>query len=206
MDTLLKRMLDVSFGCVVIAASLPLWCLFILLIWIEENPPIFYIQERVGKNGNVFKVVKFRTMSAAERVETSFAKFLRITALDELPQILNIIKGDMSFVGPRPLINREMEMMRDEALFAERIRVQPGLTGIAQVLLPKDAPLQEKFLYDVWYARNRNAIMDIKLIAISYLITFMGRWELNVEKIQVLHNLQRRIDTDLVHLKEAGDA
>lgn len=184
--------------------SLPLWVAFGLAILFEEGRPIFYSQERVGRNGKIFKALKFRSMikdaekdsgpvQAAEndpRV-TDIGKILRATAMDELPQLWNIFKGDMSFVGPRALRPKEKEVhaSSDEIDiekipgYHERLKVRPGLTGMAQVYLPSDALRSEKFQYDLMYIKKQSFFLDLKLIILSFWITFKGKWESRQKKI-----------------------
>jgi lipopolysaccharide/colanic/teichoic acid biosynthesis glycosyltransferase len=121
---------------------------------------------------------------------TRVGAILRGTAMDELPQLLNIFKGDMSFVGPRALRPEEKEVNnRDEARslsqipgYVERHIIKPGLTGLAQVYLPTDAPREKKFRFDLFYIRKRNFCWDLKLIFLSFWITFRGKWESRQKK------------------------
>jgi len=184
--------------------SSPLWALIAFAIIIEDGLPIFYGQERVGKNGRIFRAMKFRSMiKDAERetgpvqaVEndpriTNVGKILRATAMDELPQLVNILKGDMSFVGPRSLRPKEKEVhgnpedtnMEDVPGYHERLAVRPGLTGIAQIYLPTDALRTEKFKYDLYYIKNQSFLSDLKLIVLSFWITFRGKWQTREKKI-----------------------
>jgi lipopolysaccharide/colanic/teichoic acid biosynthesis glycosyltransferase len=113
---------------------------------------------------------------------TNVGKILRATAMDELPQLVNILKGDMSFVGPRSLRPKEKEVhgnpedtnMEDVPGYHERLAVRPGLTGIAQIYLPTDALRTEKFKYDLYYIKNQSFLSDLKLIVLSFWITFRG--------------------------------
>jgi lipopolysaccharide/colanic/teichoic acid biosynthesis glycosyltransferase len=122
---------------------------------------------------------------------TRIGKILRGTAMDELPQLLNILKGDMSFVGPRALRPEEKEVnKKNEALllsivpgYMERHVIKPGLTGVSQIYLPTDAPREKKFRYDLFYIRKRNFCWDLKLIFLSFWITFRGKWESRQDKI-----------------------
>lgn len=176
----------------------PLWLLFILMIWIKEGRPIFYNQERVGKDGRIFRVIKFRSMikdaekhiGAVQAKEndpriTAVGRILRSRAMDELPQVLNILKGDMSFVGPRALRPEELEVrgnpeildIKDIPGYKERTTVRPGLTGLAQLYLPRDAPRKDKFCYDLLYIKRQSFCLDLKLIFLSFYITFRGKWE-----------------------------
>jgi len=199
----LKRPFDIALSSVGIVLSSPLWLVFGLMIWLEDKGPIFYKQERIGKNGKVFKALKFRSMIAdAEQKEgpvqaklndkrvTKVGKILRATAMDELPQLTNILIGDMSFVGPRALRPAEIENHGRNTVslvelpgFSKRHSIRPGLTGLTQVYLPKDFPIKRKFRYDLLYIKNRSFWLDLKLIFLSFWITFRAKWESREKKI-----------------------
>jgi lipopolysaccharide/colanic/teichoic acid biosynthesis glycosyltransferase len=173
------------------------------LILLEDGRPIFFLQERVGRGGKIFKTIKFRTMKhdpdkphldldlANDPRKTRVGDFLRATAMDELPQLVNILKGDMSFVGPRALplwIDDEKEGKKYKDIteipgFIERAKVRPGLTGISQIYAPKDATREEKFKYDVEYIDKNGFWFDLKLIILSFWITFRGAWEKRTNKL-----------------------
>lgn len=193
----MKRIFDFALALIGLFLSLPLWVLLTFMIWLEDGWPIFYAQDRVGKDGVIFAGFKFRSMRyAAEQGlgpvqakesdirSTKLGRILRVTAMDELPQLWNIVKGDMSFVGPRALRPVEIDINDQELRgiwefpgFAERSKVRPGLTGVAQILAPRDISRAEKFKYDIWYIRNRSFWLDMRLIFLSFFITFLGRWE-----------------------------
>jgi lipopolysaccharide/colanic/teichoic acid biosynthesis glycosyltransferase len=199
----LKRPFDIVLSSIGLIVSFPLWILFGLMIWLEDRGPVFYKQERIGKGGMVFKALKFRSMiKDAEKEQgpvqakkndkriTKVGKFLRATAMDELPQLTNIWKGDMSFVGPRALRPEETgnsdhhkTSLRDLPGFAKRHSIKPGLTGFTQVYLPKDFPIKKKFRYDLLYIKNRSFWLDLKLIFLSFWITFRAKWESREKKI-----------------------
>lgn len=193
----MKRIFDFTLAFFGLILSLPFWLLFTFLIWRDSRRPIFYLQERVGKDGRIFKGIKFRSMiqDACEENEfvqaseddkrvTKIGRLLRYTALDELPQLINILKGEMSFVGPRALVLCEKEV-HDPVIksifeipgFQERSKVKPGLTGVAQAFAPRDIGRQHKFRYDIWYIKNWSLFLDIYLIFLSFLITLKGKWE-----------------------------
>jgi lipopolysaccharide/colanic/teichoic acid biosynthesis glycosyltransferase len=194
----LKRLLDVILAGVGLTVSLPFWAAISLAIKCEDGGPVFYKQDRVGLGGQRFRSWKFRSMMARADAEfgplqareadprvTRIGRFLRATALDELPQLWNIFRGDMSFVGPRPLMPEEVEVNgtgepvpidRIPGYFA-RHTVRPGLTGLAQVYAPRDIPRRYKFQYDLLYIRNRSLRLDLKLIALSFWVTLRGKWE-----------------------------
>jgi lipopolysaccharide/colanic/teichoic acid biosynthesis glycosyltransferase len=193
-----KRSFDFVLASLALGISFPLWLLFGLAIKIEDGGPVFYRQKRWGKDKKPIQVYKFRTMvvdadkkfgtiQAQEwdpRV-TRVGRFLRATSLDEMPQIINIWKGEMSWVGPRALpmnevqIREEHGFVPDEAIpgFDLRCKVRPGLTGMAQVYAPRDVPRRHKFRYDLIYVQNQSFWLDLKLIFLSFWITFRGKWE-----------------------------
>ena len=194
----LKRSLDLLLSSMGLLLSAPLWALAALAIKLEDRGPVFFPQERWGQHQSRVRVLKFRTMiqnanpigvtlqaSADDPRITRVGRLLRATAFDELPQLLNIWKGEMSFVGPRMLpINERQHReksgeIEDEKVpgFKERLTVRPGLTGIAQIYAPRDIPRQHKFKYDLLYIRRQSFGLDIRLILLSFWITFRGAWE-----------------------------
>ena len=193
-----KRMLDVVLSGTGLIASAPLWALIALCIKLEDGGPVFYGQERSGLNGRPFQVRKFRSMvpdaeaatGAIQATEhdprvTRVGRALRATAMDELPQLWNIFRGDMSFTGPRALRPGEMEalggdrveLLEDVPGFSLRASVRPGLTGVAQIYAARDIPRRHKFRYDLLYVRRQSLWLDVRLIALSFWITFRGTWE-----------------------------
>jgi lipopolysaccharide/colanic/teichoic acid biosynthesis glycosyltransferase len=201
---MLKRLFDMCLSGFGILISSPLWVLIALALVIEDGLPVFYGQERVGRHGRIFRAMKFRSMIKDAEKETGpvqaaeddpritkVGKILRNTAMDELPQLINIFKGDMSFVGPRSLRPKEREVHGNPGEvdidkipgYHERLKVRPGLTGLAQVYLPTDALRKEKFKYDLHYINNRSFFTDLKLIVLSFWITFRGKWQSREKKI-----------------------
>ena len=193
-----KRSLDVLLSGTGLIASAPLWAIIAALIKIEDGGPIFFAQERVGERGRNFAALKFRSMipDAEKHVGaiqsgrndarvTRIGRVLRATAMDELPQLWNILKGDMSFVGPRALRPGEIEVNGRGTLerleqvpgFDERCAVRPGLTGVAQIYAPRDVVRRHKFRYDKVYIRHRSLWLDVRLILLSFWITLRGTWE-----------------------------
>jgi rhamnosyl/mannosyltransferase len=200
---LAKRTLDVVLSGAGLVASAPLWGLIALLIKLEDGGPVFYGQQRSGLNGVPFDVKKFRSMipnaeasvGAVQATEhdprvTRVGRLLRATAMDELPQLWNIFRGDMSFTGPRALRPGEIEAggsghverLEDVPGFNERSSVRPGLTGIAQIYAPRDITRRWKFKYDLLYVRRQSFWLDVRLILLSFWITFRGSWEARGEK------------------------
>lgn len=191
-----KRPFDLSLailGCIIFA---PLFFLFSFLIWEEDHGTIFYRQIRLGKGVKRFKLFKFRSMTTnSEEVPThdikdgdsrihvtKVGRFLRSCAMDELPQLINIIKGDMSFVGPRPLMPCEAAILLDKEGLRLRSSIRPGLTGLAQITIDKYMSNDEKLKYDLKYINGRGFWFDIKLIMGSCLITLGRKWETKWQK------------------------
>lgn len=195
----LKRPLDLLLSGAMLAASAPVWVAIALAIKLEDGGPVLYRQERWGRGGAKFAVLKFRSMVVgADRLRqaaeddariTRVGRFLRAFGLDELPQLLNIFRGEMSFVGPRALAvgerDREGVPLDYERLpgFAERLSVRPGLTGLATIYLPKDASPRRKFAVDALYVRRLSFWLDVRLIALSFWISVRGRWETRGAKL-----------------------
>ena len=198
MQNFIKRAFDFTLSLLGLVVSSPLWLLISLAIYLEDRDPVLFLQERCGKDGKTFNVIKFRTMKPAKggklthkvidvdkdpRV-TKVGRLLRATAIDELPSLINILKGDMSFVGPKPLpfkIEDEEKAMYDNITqvpgYHLRSQVKPGLTGMAQVYAPKEISHREKFQYDNIYVEKMSFWLDLKLVFLSFWVTFRGRWE-----------------------------
>jgi lipopolysaccharide/colanic/teichoic acid biosynthesis glycosyltransferase len=195
---MLKRTFDASLAGVGLVLSAPLWAVIAAAIKLEDGGPVFFRQERVGLGGRAFDALKFRSMKpdaeattgavqAAERDPrvTRAGRLMRATAMDELPQLWNILRGDMSFVGPRALRPGEIEadgdgrvtMLEDVPGFQHRIMVRPGLTGLAQIYARRDVPRRQKFRYDRVYVDRRSFLLDVRLILLSFWISLLGTWE-----------------------------
>ena len=200
----LKRPFDVALSGLGLLGSLPLWALIAAAIKLEDGGPVFYGQERVGRGGRHFWSWKFRSMvvdadrrfGALQASEhdprvTRTGRLLRATAMDELPQLWNILVGDMSFVGPRALRPEEIEVGVDgtpvslQAIpgYEARHRVTPGLTGIAQIYARRDIPRRQKFKLDQLYVGKQSFWLDLRLIALSFWITARARWERRGRKL-----------------------
>lgn len=195
---MLKRAFDVVVSGAGLLVFSPASVLIALAIKFADGGPVMFRQERVGRHGRVFLAYKFRSMVVdAEKLTgavqamandprvTRVGRLLRATAFDELPQLWNILRGDMSIVGPRPLRPGEADTTADgrhlplSAIpgYEGRHRVRPGLTGLAQVHASRDLPRTGKFRYDMLYQRRAGFCLDIHLILQSFWITVRGRWE-----------------------------
>jgi lipopolysaccharide/colanic/teichoic acid biosynthesis glycosyltransferase len=188
--SVMKRAFDLSLAGLGTILSAPVWILTAFLVWFEDPGPILFIKNSVGKGGVNFRQFKFRTMVAGaedstgpvlsteadERVLT-VGRFLRKTALDELPQLLNILFGQMSFVGPRPqrtvLVHEYLEAIPE---YAERHRVLPGLAGLAQVAGDYYLTPRQKLRFDRLYIQHASLGFDLKLLFLAFLIAFWYRW------------------------------
>lgn len=181
------RILDVSLSIIGLILGLPLILVFGILIKLEDGGPIIYKQERVGKYGEVFNIYKLRSMRTdAEKYGAQWAQdndhrilkvgnFIRKTRIDEIPQLVNILKGDMSIIGPRP--ERPMFTMQfNEEIdgFINRLLVKPGLTGWAQVNGGYEMTPKEKLIWDMEYIKNRNIIYDIRIILKTIKVILTG--------------------------------
>jgi lipopolysaccharide/colanic/teichoic acid biosynthesis glycosyltransferase len=201
---MIKRLFDIIVSGAGLIVLAPVAAVIAAAIKLEDGGPVLFLQERVGKDCRVFAALKFRSMIVdAERHTgavqatvddprvTRVGRILRATAFDELPQLWNIFRGDMSVVGPRPLRPGESDTTADGALlplsairgYEARHRVRPGLTGIAQVHAPRDLPRNGKFRYDLLYLRRAGLCVDLVLIVQSFWITARGRWEHRGKKV-----------------------
>lgn len=199
-----KRPFDLSFLIVSHILLSPLlmvlWTVVPILVWLEDRGSVFYTQKRKGKNGRVFTLMKFRTMVSGadhqgprwtterDRRVTRIGKILRRTALDELPEMISVWKGDMSLVGPRPLDEREHSLLEKKiAGFEERLLVPPGLTGLAQVYDQEDLA-EAKLNYDLDYIQRMNPFLDLKLLMLSVRNTLLARWDRRGGKKNMTHD------------------
>lgn len=175
----LKRLLDIIFALTGLPFLMLLICVFAPLIYVEDKGKVFYTSNRRGMNGKIYRMYKFRTMKMnAPDVRnndgstfndsndprlTKIGKFIRRTSLDEVPQIINIMIGDMSFIGPRPTLTDKALEDYDEAL-KKRIMVRPGITGYSQAFFRNSITQDQKYEYDKYYVENLNFILDVKIL------------------------------------------
>lgn len=168
----MKRLFDLTATVIGLLIVSPLFLVISLLSLIKFGSPIIFCQQRPGLDGKSFMIYKFRTMTdecdedgkllTDEQRLTSFGKFMRSTSLDELPELINVLKGDMSLVGPRPLLMEYLPLYTPEQ--ARRHAVRPGITGWAQVNGRNAISWDEKFKLDVWYVNNQSLLLDIKIL------------------------------------------
>lgn len=168
----MKRLFDIFFSIFFLILLSPIIVLIFILVWFFIGRPIIFSQARPGLNENIFILVKFRTMTSEKDIKgflledtlrlSKFGKFLRSTSLDELPELWNILKGEMSFVGPRPLLVEYLPLYN--ANQKKRHNVKPGVTGWAQVNGRNAISWKERFDLDVWYVENQTFWLDIKIL------------------------------------------
>lgn len=169
----IKRAADIAVsGCALVVLALPLAAVTAWLHFANKGAGAFFTQERPGRNGRIFRVVKFKTMTDERDADgkllpdakrlTRVGRFVRSTSIDELPQLWNVLKGDMSFIGPRPLLVRYLPLYSPEQ--ARRHEVRPGITGWAQCHYRNAISWQKKFEYDVWYVDHISLKTDIQVI------------------------------------------
>lgn len=171
----IKRFLDIIVALVAIILLSPVFIILAIIIKLKQGGNIFYIQKRPGLKGGVFSAIKFKTMNDKkdfaeillpdnERI-TKIGRFLRSSSLDEIPQLINVIKGNMSIIGPRPLLVKYLPLYSD--FQNRRHEVRPGITGWAQVNGRNNISWQKKFEYDVWYVDNLTLWLDIKILLLT---------------------------------------
>ena len=172
----LKNFFDIFFAICGIIFLSPLIIIIAILIKIKLGSPIFFIQKRPGLKEKIFSLIKFRTMSnkkdhlgnllADDKRLTAFGKWLRATSIDEIPTLINIIKGEMSFVGPRPLLKEYLDLYSE--LESQRHMVNPGLTGLAQINGRNNISWKKKFEYDILYINNVSLFLDLKIFLLTF--------------------------------------
>jgi len=192
-EPLAKRLFDYLLAVSAVVLTFPIWTFISLIIWFERPGPVLFIKNSVTKGGRNFHQFKFRTMTPGAEMDTgpvlsqegdnrvlNFGRILRKTALDELPQLVNILLGEMSFVGPRPqrtvLVNGYLQILPE---YAVRHSVLPGLSGLAQVAGDYYLTPRQKLRFDLLYIRYRSLGFDIKLLFLAFLISFFYRWKKN---------------------------
>ena len=168
----MKRLVDIVISLTALILLSPVFLFVAYKVRKNLGSPIFFYQERPGKNGQLFKMMKFRSMKDANDAQgnplpdeqriTPFGQKLRSTSLDEMPQLINVLKGDMSVVGPRPMLKEFVELYSPEQ--ARRLEVRPGMTGLAQISGRNELDYEERFKCDVWYVDNHSMLVDFKIM------------------------------------------
>jgi len=170
-----KPIFDYTFSFLLILILSPLLLLLIILLYFFNQKNVFFFQSRPGKDERVFQIIKFKTMTDEkdqngnllpdEKRLTKMGKFVRKTSLDELPQLFNVLKGDMSFIGPRPLLVSYLKLYNNEQ--KKRHHIKPGITGWAQVNGRNAITWEQKFIFDVFYVNNLSFTLDLKIFLLT---------------------------------------
>jgi sugar transferase EpsL len=174
---MLKRVLDLLITCIAMPLWIPLIAVIAVMVRVQIGSPIFFQQSRGGQNGNIFRIIKFRTMTDerdanecllpdAKRL-TTLGVFLRRSSLDELPSLTNVLLGQLSLVGPRPLIAEYLPLYTPEQ--DRRHKVRPGITGWAQVNGRNAISWEDKFTLDVWYVDHQSLLLDVRILWLTLL-------------------------------------
>lgn len=180
MHLFLKRIIDLTVSIVLLILLFPILFITSLLILFFDGRPILFTQDRPGLNEKIFKIFKFRTMRAQQANQylsdhqrmTALGSFIRKTSIDELPQLINVVKGDLSLVGPRPLLVEYLPLYNEQQ--KKRHSVKPGITGWAQINGRNAINWEKKFEYDIWYVENWSVLLDIKIILLTLIKIFKG--------------------------------
>ncbi|WP_066190732.1 sugar transferase [Gracilibacillus timonensis] len=194
-NKIFKRIFDIIASAILIVILVPFMLIISLLVRINLGSPFIFTQERVGLNGAIFKLYKFRSMTNAvdnkgnllpnNKRLTKFGKVLRSTSMDELPELINILKGNMSFIGPRPLLVEYLPRYNDEQ--KKRHNVRPGLTSLTAVNGRASLSWDEKLKMDVWYVKNINFLLDIKIL-LKTVVTVFKRENINSNRGKFMGN------------------
>jgi lipopolysaccharide/colanic/teichoic acid biosynthesis glycosyltransferase len=174
-NSFFKRLLDLIVATINLVLLAPVFVIITLVLFITNDGEPFFIQKRPGKNGKIFHIIKFKTMTSQKDPHgnllpdckrlTKWGCFARRISLDEIPQLINVIRGDMSIVGPRPLLPEYLPLYNETQ--KRRHEVKPGMTGWAQVNKENINSWQTKFEYDLWYIENKNIILDLKIVFLT---------------------------------------
>lgn len=180
---IIKPIADFFAAFIILTILSPVFIIVSIVLAFNNNGSVFFFQSRGGKNGKIFYVIKFKTMNDKKDAEgnllpdelrlTKIGRFVRKTSLDELPQLFNVLKGEMSLVGPRPFMSEYLKIYND--FQRRRHEVRPGITGWAQVNGRNNITWKKKFELDVWYVDNRNIRLDIKILFLTLLKVFFPK-------------------------------
>jgi sugar transferase EpsL len=209
-----KRVFDVMVGAVACVVFSPVFLLLAAMVRASHGSPVLFRQRRAGQAGRPFELFKLRSMTNAcdqngvllpdDRRITRLGHFLRKTSLDELPQLVNVLRGEMSLVGPRPLLLQYVD--RYTPRHRRRLEPRPGITGWAQVRGRQDLPFSKRFELDVWYVENVSFFLDVKILVLTVLQVFRGRGVHTTQNVSDVDDLGLWSDNGRVSGDTAGEA
>jgi lipopolysaccharide/colanic/teichoic acid biosynthesis glycosyltransferase len=175
-----KRIFDIVLGIIGLTLLSPIFIIVLILLTVNNNGKPFFFQKRPGKDENIFKVIKFKTMNDRKDIDgellsdsdrlTNVGAFIRRTSLDEIPQLINVLKGEMSLIGPRPLLPEYLPLYNQDQ--KKRHNVKPGITGWAQINGRNAISWEKKFEYDIWYVDRISFLLDVKIFFGTFLKVF----------------------------------
>lgn len=192
--TIFKRIMDIVVALLMLLVTSPVMLVVALAVKLGSKGPVFFTQERVGKDRVLFDLYKFRTMRPDEEAEksndfskdeervTGIGNILRKTKLDELPQLINVLKGDMSLVGPRPTVKIQVDNYTDYQM--QRLKVTPGMTGLVQVSGGKTLPWSERIDYDIYYIEHISFLLDLEILFKTLAVVVFGEERFKKEKFK----------------------
>ena len=167
-----KRICDLVISIILIGIFFPIFLIIGIVLFIDSGLPILFFQLRPGLNSKLFTIIKFRTMNfnKTKPHSSKIQKLLRLTSLDEVPQFFNVLNGDMSLIGPRPLITEYLSFYSKRQ--SKRQNIKPGITGLAQINGRNSSSWNKKFAYDLWYVKNVSFLIDLKIILYTVIAIF----------------------------------
>jgi len=175
MNLIIKAIFDYLLSIVLIIILFIPMIIISLTISLHDGRPIFFIQKRAGLRGKIINIIKFKTLVETKnksKIVTNLGRFLRLTRIDELPQLFNVIRGDLSFVGPRPLYIKYIKLYNENQ--KKRLEMKPGITGWAQINGDNNISWKKKFELDIWYIKNFNFVLDLKIIFFTIIFFLKG--------------------------------
>jgi len=182
-----KEIIDVLLSIIIVLFMLPLFLIVSILIILDSKGPVLFVQQRVGKNLKIFKIYKFRTMHVYNRAGSSFrtekndsritkvGKILRKLSIDELPQLINVLKGEMSLIGPRPEVPEQENDYIDKVKYFFRHKFKPGISGYAQVKFRSNANFHQRLAADIFYINNLSFYLDLKILIATFSVVFLRK-------------------------------
>jgi lipopolysaccharide/colanic/teichoic acid biosynthesis glycosyltransferase len=208
-QNMLRRLVDVVGSVVLLGLTSPLFLVIALAVWATDFGPVFYRQTRAGLLGRPFELIKFRSMTVnnrpldtpqeiadADPLVTTVGRFIRRFKVDELPQLINVLRGEMSWIGPRPTVLAQVEAYT--SFQRRRLEILPGMTGWAQVNGGAEIPWEDRIILEVWYVDHRSLLLDLKIIARTITVILFGH-KPNLKAIEQAHHFAEKESNSGIH-------